>query len=220
MSRRKVLGVIAATSLTTTGTVAASNPSRKKGSAIRFGVPGDPVELGAIEDIQADAFDRHENVDDEDKIVVEPNLEESREVLAYAQYVDDNGAMWSHFGYGRPDSYYTEENFGLEFDEDVPKHKRNSILRREIRKARESDDDVAGIHDRARAFLKDGDSVSPSEYSVSPDDCVSDDDCERKDGEEYKSSSLISISRNINFPYSPSVFQDGREVCASVPSTT
>jgi len=34
------------------------------------------------------------------------------------------------------------------------------------------------------------------------------------------SPTLIPISRNINFPNSLSVFQDGREICASVPSTT
>ena len=136
VTRRTVLTSIAAVGFLGSGTVSA-----RAGNAevLRHGTRDDPIDPGAVVDLQEDSFARHSG--GVDPVVVAPDRDDRREIVAYAHFLDDRGVMHSYVGSVLPDA----------------------------RSASSSSRSVERRHQRAEAFL-DGSgphAPSPGEFGVS-----------------------------------------------------
>lgn len=97
ITRRTALASIAAAGVVGTGVVTAAG--RGQAEVLRRGTRGDPVDPGAIVDVQKDSFRRvGRRGASVEPVVVEPERDDGREVVAYAHYVDDRGVMHSYVG--------------------------------------------------------------------------------------------------------------------------
>ena len=99
ITRRTALTSIAAAGLLGTGTISAR---RGNAEVLRHGTRDDPIDPGAVVDLQEDSFARHAG--EVTPVVAEPDRNDRRDIVAYAHFVDDQGVMHSYVGSVLPDA--------------------------------------------------------------------------------------------------------------------
>ena len=102
ITRRTALTSIAAVGLLGVGTVSARGDNVE---VLRHGTRDDPIDPDEIVDLQEDSFARHSG--GVDPVVVEPDRDDRRDIVAYAHFVDGDGVMHSYVGSVLPDDAVT-----------------------------------------------------------------------------------------------------------------